>query len=79
MLAPDITSRPLLAVKTSEASLGSAMLALHSHENGVSLSEIAQQVVEIRKNFVPREDACAAYRAASERFATITERLYGSR
>jgi sugar (pentulose or hexulose) kinase len=74
----DITGRPVLAVETSEASLGSAMLALHSHGNRPPLGEVAGRVVKIRKNFTPTQDAHLAYLPALERFASITETLYGS-
>ena len=74
----DITGRPVLAVKTSEASLGSAMLALHSHGNRPPLGEVARRVVRIRRTFTPTQEAHIAYLRASERFASITETLYGS-
>lgn len=51
-----------------------AMLRSMKHLDGV-----ARRVVKIRKNFAPKEDARTAYLAALERFASITERLYGSR
>jgi hypothetical protein len=55
------------------------MLALHSHGNRASLGEVARRVVKIRKNFTPTQDAHLAHVPALERFASVTERLYGSR
>lgn len=75
----DITDRPVLAVETSEASLGSAMLALHSQGNQLPLSEVARRVVKIRKKFIATQDTHRAYLPALKRFASITETLYGSR
>jgi xylulokinase len=73
----DVTGKPVISVETTEASLGSAMLALHSSKKGSSLSEIARQVVRIRKHFTPNQDAHLAYKQALSHFASATEALYG--
>lgn len=75
----DITGKPVLAVETGEASLGSAMLALHSHGSQPPLAEIAERVVRVREIFSPTHDIHRAYIQALARFASVTETLYGSR
>lgn len=73
----DVTGKPVIAVETTEASLGSAMLALHSSKKGLSLPEIAKRVVKITKKFAPNQDAHLTYKQALSHFASATEALYG--
>lgn len=73
----DVTGRPVVAVETTGASLGSAMLALSSLKNSLSLSRIAELVVRMRKNFVPNQNSHLVYKQALSKFVSVTEALYG--
>jgi sugar (pentulose or hexulose) kinase len=73
----DVTGRPVAAVETVGASLGSAMLALSSLKKNLSLPQIARLVVRIRKNFAPNQNLHSSYEQALSKFVSATEALYG--
>ena len=73
----DVTGKPVTAVENAEASLGCAMLALHSSKRDLSLAKIAAQSVATRKNFQPDRDAHALYQQVLSKFVSATRALYG--
>jgi sugar (pentulose or hexulose) kinase len=75
----DVTGKTVLAIRASEASLGTAMLALHSQDEKQSLADIAKRVTKIRERFTPSKDAHQIYAEALPRFTSINEDLFGGR
>jgi sugar (pentulose or hexulose) kinase len=74
----DVTGKPVIAVENAEASLGCAMLALHSSKKNLPLDEIAALTVTTRKRFQPNRDAHRPYQQALSKFVSATLTLYGN-
>jgi len=72
----DATSRPVLAVETSEASIGSAILAAWglTHE---AISAIAHRTVTIRERFEPSLEERDLYANLGERLRLLTAKICG--
>jgi xylulokinase len=73
----DVTGKPVIAVENTEASLGSAMLALHSWKKSSPINEIATSTVALRKTFQPDQNAHTLYEQALSNFVSATSALYG--
>jgi xylulokinase len=74
----DVTGKTVTAVENAEASLGCAMLALHSAQKNLSFKEIAALTVAARKSFRPDQDAHLLYQQALSKFVSATSALYGN-
>jgi sugar (pentulose or hexulose) kinase len=74
----DVTGKTVIAIENGEASLGCAMLALHSSKKKPPLDEIAARTVAIRRRFQPNQDAHTLYRETLSKFISATSALYGN-
>jgi xylulokinase len=74
----DVTGKTVTAVENAEASLGCAMLALHSSTRNLPLEEITALTVATRKRFQPNRDAYILYEQALSKFVSATFALYGN-
>lgn len=74
----DVTGKTVTAVENAEASLGCAMLAIHSSKKKLPLDEIAALTVATRRSFQPNQDAHVLYQQALSKFVSATLALYGN-
>ncbi len=74
-----MTGRKVLAIESSEAAMGSAMIASWGSGGVTSLAEIAKNVVGVRRSFEPHLDSTRIYAEIRERLDAITNDIYGSK
>jgi len=73
----DVTGKTVISVENPEASLGCAMLALHSSKQSKPLNEIVTRIVETRKTFQPDQSVRTLYDESLSNFISTTSALYG--
>jgi xylulokinase len=74
----DVTGRRVMAIESSDAAIGSAILAGWAGGRGASVGELAKTTVAVRRIFDPRPDLSRTYLRIRERLDAITSEIYGA-
>jgi xylulokinase len=67
----------VLALESSDAAVGSALLAAWGLDSKQSIAQLAAKVVKPRKSYSPRRDLAEIYARQSDRLKRVTKEMYG--